>query len=221
MDHEGKQIAQWLNDHGVAAFILRYRHAGTGHQHPAPMMDGQRAIRVVRARSQEWKIDPARIGVLGFSAGGHLASTLGTHFTDENPQAEDPLDRPSSRPDFLVLAYPVISFVADYTHRGSRRNLLGPDADESLVKQFSNELQVTEKTPPTFLFHTSEDTGVPPENSIAFYLALTKAGVPAELHIYERGPHGVGLARDLPGASDWSERLLQWMRVRGLVKSSD
>jgi acetyl esterase/lipase len=218
MEKEGSRIAEWLNSFGVTAFVLRYRHGGTGHRHPVPMHDGQRAIRTVRSRANEWNIDPAKIGVLGFSAGGHLASTLGTHFDGGNPSAVDPIDRASSRPDFLVLCYPVISFTADYTHQGSREKLLGMSADSQLVRSLSNELQVTGDTPPTFLFHTDADTGVPPENSIAFYEALRRAGVPAELHIYEHGGHGVGLARDIPGTRDWSQRCREWMQARELLQ---
>jgi acetyl esterase/lipase len=217
MDHEGGQIADWLNSMGVTAFILKYRLHGTGHQHPIPMLDGQRAIRTVRARAAEWKIDPKRVGIIGFSAGGHLASTLGTHFDAGDSKASDPIDRVSSRPDFMVLCYPVISMTADFIHRGSRNNLLGPAPDKKLVVSLSNETQVTRETPPTFLFHTNEDTGVLPENSIAFYAALRKAGVPAEMHIYEHGPHGVGLAKTIPGTNTWPDRCREWMQTHGLL----
>ncbi|MGE3241347.1 MAG: alpha/beta hydrolase, partial [Pirellulales bacterium] len=149
MDHEGKQIAEWLNSFGVTAFVLRYRHSGTGHKHPTPMLDGQRAVRTVRSRASEWGIDPQRIGVMGFSAGGHLTSTLGTHFDAGDSAAADPIDRASSRPDFLILCYPVITFTADYMHQGSRDNLLGKNADPELVRSLSNELQVKKDTPPT------------------------------------------------------------------------
>jgi acetyl esterase/lipase len=217
MDHEGKQIAQWLNSLGVAAFVLEYRHHGRGYEHPAPLDDAQRAIRTVRAKASEWHVKTDRIGILGFSAGGHLASTAGTHFDAGKADAADPIERASCRPDFMVLCYPVITFTAEYTHAGSRRNLLGDKPDPELVKQFSNETQVTSETPPTFLFHTDQDSGVPPENSVAFYLALHKAKVPAELHIYEKGKHGVGLARSLPGTATWSDRCADWMRGRGLL----
>lgn len=217
MEKEGSRIDQWLNSFGVTAFVLRYRHVGTGHRHPVPMLDGQRAIRTVRARAGELGVDPARIGVMGFSAGGHLASTLGTHFDAGDPEAEDPIDRASSRPDFMILCYPVISLVADYTHRGSRANLLGGKPDDALLQSLSNELQVTRDTPPAFLFHTDADTGVPAENSVAFYLALRRAGVPAELHVYAAGPHGVGLAETIPGTRTWPDRCRQWIETRGLV----
>jgi acetyl esterase/lipase len=218
MEKEGSKIAEWLNSFGVTAAVLRYRHSGTGHQHPVPMLDGQRAIRNVRSRAGEWGLDPAKIGVMGFSAGGHLASTLGTHFDAGDAAAADPIDRISSRPDFMILCYPVISFTDDFTHTGSRRNLLGDKPDAALVRSLSNHLQVTSETPPAFLFHTNGDTGVPPANSIVFYEALHQAGVPAELHIYENGGHGVGLAADIPGTRDWPERCRAWMKTRGLLE---
>lgn len=216
MDHEGRQIAGWLNARGLAAFVLKYR-LGPRYRHPAPLEDAQRAIRIVRSRAGEFGVHPERIGIWGFSAGGHLASTAATHFDGGDPQAADPAARVSSRPDFAILAYPVISFTTDYTHRGSRNNLLGPSPDPALLDSLSNEKQVTPQTPPTFLFHTDQDKGVPAENSVLFYLALRKAGVPAELHIYERGPHGVGLAAKDPILSTWAERLEDWFRTRGLL----
>ena len=217
MDHEGHQIAQWLNSFGVSAFIVTYRLGKNGYRHPIPMNDGKRAIRTVRTNATEWEIDPNRIGVLGFSAGGHLASTLGTHFDSGDANASDPIDRASSRPDFMVLLYPVISFTEDYQHSGSRRMLLGEDADPALVASLSNETQVKGNTPPTFLVHTSEDTGVPPQNSIAFYLALHEKGIPAELHIYEKGRHGLGMGSRGSAFSSWPERCEEWMRERGLL----
>jgi len=218
MEKEGNKIAEWLNSFGVTAFVLRYRHAGTGHKHPTPMLDGQRAIRTVRARTGEWEIDPKKIGVMGFSAGGHLASTLGTHFDAGTASASDPIDRASSRPDFMILCYPVISLVAEYTHTGSRDNLLGKKPDATLTKSLSNEFQVTSDTPPAFLFHTDEDHYVPTENSVAFYLALRHAGVPAELHVYRNGGHGVGLAESVPGMSDWPARCRAWIETQVLAK---
>jgi acetyl esterase/lipase len=219
MDHEGEQIARWLNSIGVTAFVLKYRLGPTYH-HPIELGDAQRAIRTVRTKAAEYRVRPDRIGIMGFSAGGHLASTAGTHFDAGDPGAADPIDRASSRPDFLVLCYPVISFTTPYTHRGSLRSLLGDNPDPKLVESLSNELQVTAQTPPTFLFHTTTDTTVPPENSALFYLALRKAGVPAELHIYERGPHGVGLAPTDEALSTWSGRLSDWLRVRGLLNGA-
>ncbi|MBI4604514.1 MAG: alpha/beta hydrolase [Planctomycetes bacterium] len=218
LDHEGRQVAEWLNSFGAAAFVLSYRIAPR-YRHPAPLQDAQRAVRTVRARAKEWGVLPDRVGILGFSAGGHLASSAGTHFDGGNAVSADPVERAGSRPDFMVLAYPVISFTAPYAHVGSRRNLLGDPADPALVESLSSETRVTAATPPAFLFHTSADTGVPPENSIAFYLALRKAGVPAEVHIYERGEHGVGLAPKDPVLSSWPERCRAWMESRGLLKT--
>lgn len=212
--HEGKDVAAWLNSFGVAGFMLRYRHAPK-YRHPAPLLDAQRALRTVRARAKEFGVDPARIGILGFSAGGHLASTAGTHFDPGNPEAKDPIDRESSRPDFMVLVYPVISLTTKYTHTGSKNNLLGKDPDPKLVESLSNELQVTAKTPPTFLMHTSGDTGVPAENSVLFYLALRQHKVRAELHIYQDGGHGFGLAPGNPVLGTWPARCEAWMRANG------
>src|SRR6516225_8776535 len=180
VDHEGKQVAEWLSGLGIAAFVLRYR-LGPRYHHPAMLDDAGRSIRTVRARAHEWGLDPHRIGIIGFSAGGHLASTAGTHFDAGKPDATDPIERVSCRPDFLILCYPVISLEPPYAHMGSRNNLLGKDAPDELVKDLSNHLKVTDRTPPTFIFHTDEDKGVLPENAILFYSALKKAKVPAEL----------------------------------------
>ncbi len=218
MSYEGIDIGKWLNDHGIAAFVLKYRHRGTGYGHPSPLDDAQRAIRTVRARAAEFGVDPARIGILGFSAGGHLASSAGTHFDAGQSDAADPVERVSCRPDFMILCYPVISLTTPYTHQGSKKNLLGADPDPKLVELMSNELQVTPETPPTFLWHTDGDTGVPSENSVLFYLALRKAKVPAELHVYEKGRHGLGLAAKQPGAARWPDSCIDWMRARGLLE---
>jgi acetyl esterase/lipase len=214
--HEGKDPAEWLNRHGIAAFVLRYR-LGPRYHHPAPMQDAQRAMRLVRCRAKEWNLDPKRIGIWGFSAGGHLASTVATHFDDGKPDADDPIERVSCRPDFAILCYPVITLRPPFTHGGSRRNLLGDNPDEALVASLCNDEQVTEKTPPTFLFHTNEDRAVPPENSILFYQALRKKKVPAELHIYEKGVHGVGLGAGRGAVSAWPEQLAGWLKTRGLL----
>jgi len=213
LDHEGKQIAEWLNGRGIAALVLTYR-IGPRYRHPAPLQDAQRAIRYARTHAGEFGYSPDRIGIWGFSAGGHLASTAATHFDAGDQGAADPVDRISCRPDFLILAYPVISFKSDFTHKGSRNNLLGPNPDPALVESLSNETQVTAQTPPTFLFHTDADSGVPAENSVAFYLALRKAGVPAELHVYREGKHGVGLAPTDPILSSWSRRLGDWLTLQ-------
>jgi acetyl esterase/lipase len=215
-EHEGQQISLWLNSMGVAGFVLKYR-LGPKYHHPIELGDAQRAIRFVRAHAAEYRVRPERVGIWGFSAGGHLASTAATHFDAGQPDAADPIDRQGSRPDFAILAYPVISFTTTYTHQGSKRNLLGENPDPKLVESLSNELQVTPQTPPTFLFHTTEDKGVPPENSVLFYLALRKAGVPCEMHIYERGPHGVGLARFDHILGSWTDRLAGWLQTRGLL----
>jgi acetyl esterase/lipase len=217
LDHEGKQIGEWFNKFGVTAFVLRYR-ISPDYQHPSPMLDVQRAIRTVRSRAAEWKLDPARIGVMGFSAGGHLASTAATHFDAGDPSATDAIDKASCRPDFAILCYPVITLTQDFMHRGSRNNLLGKEPDPELVKSLSNELQVTKETPPTFLFHTTEDKGVPPQNSAVFYIACVQNGVPAELHIFEKGRHGIGLGKDVPGAQEWPDRLQTWLGVRGYLE---
>lgn len=215
MDHEGKQIAEFLNNLGISAFVLRYR-LGPKYHHPIELGDAQRAIRIVRSRAREFQIAPNRVGIMGFSAGGHLASTAGTHFDAGKADAADPIDRVGSRPDFLVLGYPVISF-DEYAHTGSRTNLLGADADPKLVESLSNYKQVTAQTPPTFLFHTTTDTVVPPENSVLFYMALRKFNIPAEMHIFEKGPHGVGLAQKDQALSLWPLALSNWFKTRGLL----
>jgi len=214
-EKEGTDIARWLNSIGVSAFVLKYR-LGPKYHHPIELGDAQRAIRTVRTKAAEYRVLPDRIGIMGFSAGGHLASSAGTHFDAGNPSAADPIDRAGSRPDFMVLCYPVISF-GTYAHRGSMQMLLGDNPDPKLVELMSNELQVTAQTPPTFLFHTTEDRTVPVENSVLFYMALRKAGVPAEMHIYEDGPHGVGLAQTDEALSSWPARLADWLRIRGLL----
>jgi acetyl esterase/lipase len=217
MNHEGRQVANYLNSVGITAFVLKYR-LGPKYHHPVEIGDAQRAIRLVRARAAEFHVDAGKVGILGFSAGGHLASTAGTHFDAGKADATDPIDRQSSRPDFMVLGYPVISFTTPVTHKGSLKNLLGDNPDPELVKSLSSELQVTAQTPPTFLFSTSGDTAVPPENSIMFYLALHKAGVPAEIHVFEKGPHGVGLGGMDAALQEWPKLLVMWFRTRGLLK---
>lgn len=216
IDKEGHQVARWLNSLGVAAFVLKYR-LGPKYRHPAMLMDAQRAIRTVRARAAEWNVDPSRIGILGFSAGGHLASTAGTHFDPGKPGSSDPIETVSSRPDFMILIYPVITLRDEYTHQGSKRNLLGPEPDPRLVELLSNERQVTPETPPTFLVHTTDDRAVPVENSLLFYQALRTAGVPAEMHVYQSGPHGFGLAPNDPVLSSWLERCEDWMARLNLL----
>ncbi len=217
MDHEGHQIGRWLNEHGIAGFICDYRHRGKGYGHPAPLQDAQRAVRTVRARAKEFGVDPSKIGILGFSAGGHLTSSALTHFDAGKADAEDEIERVSCRPDFGVLCYPVIAFDQPFTHKGSQRNLLGAEASAELVASMSSEKQVTDQTPPCFLWHTTADTGVPPENSVAFYSALIAHKVSAELHIYEKGKHGLGLAKEEPGTAAWPAACLAWLKGRGVV----
>ena len=215
-EHEGRQEAYWFNAMGVTAFVLKYR-LGPRYHHPIELGDAQRAIRTVRARAAEFNVIPDRIGMMGFSAGGHLTATAGTHFDAGKADAPDPLDRVSSRPDFLILGYPVISFDPAVAHAGSVRNLLGDKPDPKLIEDLSNDLRVTAQTPPTFLFHTTNDSAVPVENSVRFYLALRKAKVPAEMHLFETGPHGVGMALNDPALSAWPSLLLNWLRARGLL----
>lgn len=214
--HEGRQWAYWYNAMGITAFVVKYR-LGPRYHHPIELGDAQRAIRTVRARAAEFGVSPDRVGIMGFSAGGHLVSTAATHFDAGLPDARDAIDRASSRPDFLILGYPVISFDPAITHAGSVRNLLGDRPDAALIENLSNELQVTPRTPPTFIFHTANDTAVPVENSIRFFLALRKAGVPAEMHVFENGPHGVGMALSDPALGKWPELLAGWLRARGLM----
>jgi len=216
-NHEGRQVANYLNSLGMAAFVLRYR-LGPRYHHPIELGDAQRAIRLVRSRAADWRLDPARIGILGFSAGGHLAMTASTHFDAGNSSAADAIDRVNSRPDFTILGYPVISMIESWTHQGSKNSLLGNNADPELARSLSGELTVTKETPPTFIFQTNADTTVPAENSVYYYLALRKSGIPAEMHVFEKGPHGVGLANDDPALSEWSKLLANWLRVRGIVK---
>ncbi len=222
MDHEGTQVAEYFNKLGVHAFVLEYRIAKGDRKGPlghAPMLDVNRAIRIVRSKAKELEIDPKRIGLMGFSAGGHLASTGGTHFDDGLLKDGDEIDKVGCRPDFLILGYPVITMEPGVTHGGTRMNLLGKEPDAKDVEFFSNEKRVTKDTPPTFLFHTDEDTAVLPENAIRFYAALKQAKVPAELHIYEKGPHGVGInpKTTSDGTNAWKDRLTDWMKVRGVL----
>jgi acetyl esterase/lipase len=216
MGHEGQEIAAWLNARGINAWILRYRLGSSGYHHPVQKGDVLRAMRWVRGQASQTGTDPNRIGIWGFSAGGHLASTAATHFDLGDPSAGDAIDRLSSRPDFAILCYPVISMDEGITHKGSRRNLLGNDRyeDKVLIEQLSNDKRVTKDTPPTFIFHTLEDTAVPVENSLRFFSALRAHGVKqSELHVYQNGRHGVGLAAADPVLSSWSGRLEDWLKV--------
>jgi acetyl esterase/lipase len=217
MNNEGRAPANYLNALGIAAFVLRYR-LGPKYHHPIELGDAQRAIRTVRARAAEWHIAADRIGIMGFSAGGHLAASASTHFDAGKPDAADPIDRASSRPDFAVLAYPVISFVEPWTHQGSKTNLLGEHPDPALARSLSSETQVTPATPPAFLYHTSADTVVPAENAVAYFLALRKAGVPAEMHVFRNGAHGTGLGQQDYALAEWPRLLANWLRVTGFMK---
>jgi len=216
-NHEGRQVANYLNSLGIVAFVLRYR-LGPKYHHPIELGDAQRAIRMLRSHAGEWHLDSARIGIMGFSAGGHLAMSASTHFDAGKRDAPDVIDRASSRPDVAILGYPVISLTESWTHAGSKTALLGDRPDPQLAASLSGENSVTKDTPPTFLFQTNEDTTVPAENSVQYYLALRRAGVPAELHVFERGPHGVGLANSDPALAEWSKLLANWLRVRGVIR---
>jgi len=213
-DWEGSDIARWLNSRGIAAFVLKYRLPGSKSNivpHKSPLMDAQRAMRIVRSNAAAWNIDPGKIGVMGFSAGGHLASTLSTHYDAGDPSSSDPVEQVSCRPDFSVLVYPVISFTEEFQHSGSRINLLGEDAEESLVKYYSNELQVTADTPPAILIHSDDDKGVPVENSIVYYKALRANSISSELHIYPYGGHGYSLAIGKGHLATWPDRVIEWI----------
>lgn len=214
-EKEGTVFAQWLNNLGITAFVLEYRHAPQYH-YPAPILDGQRAVRYVRAHASEYNLATDRIGMFGFSAGGHLTATVGTHNDAGNPTAKDPVERVSNRPDFLILAYPVIAQLAPAASR-SFTDLLGPNPDQKLIDDMTPDLHVTEQTPPTFLALANDDGAVSPENSVRFYMALLKAKVPAEMHIYQRGGHGFGMAYLDPALSSWTGRLADWLRVRGYL----
>jgi len=214
-DHEGRPVAQWLNTLGIKAFVLKYRLGPSGYHHPAMLEDAQRAVQHVRSRAKQWGIDPAKIGIMGFSAGGHVASSAGTHFVAGDPNAADPIARMSSRPDFMILIYPVIT-MGEFAHAGSRQNLLGPNPSPELVELMSNEKQVTRDTPPAFLVATANDATVPVENSMAFAEALRRAGAGFELHVFQTGPkHGYGLAQGDPVVGIWPKLCEQWLRAHG------
>jgi acetyl esterase/lipase len=213
-DLEGTDIARYLNSIGVAAIVLKYRLPTYGNciePHKAPLMDAQRAMRMVRSNAKAWNIDPAKIGVMGFSAGGHLASTLGTHFDYGNKTAADSIERQSSRPDFMILMYPVISFIDASSHKGSYEALLGKDPDKDLLNDYSNELQVRQDTPPAFFTHADNDSGVPVENSLLMYKALRKKNIPSELHILSEGEHGFGLGINNEHIGSWTYNLKLWL----------
>jgi acetyl esterase/lipase len=221
-NHEGEHYARFLNEQGIAGFVLKYRLGSAGYHHPIMLQDAARSVRTVRAHATEWKLDPKRIGIMGSSAGGHLASTLLTHFDSGKAAATDEIDRQSSRPDLGILCYAVIS-MGQFTHQGSRNNLFGKDPSPELVGELSNELQVTKQTPPCFVWHTLEDTAVPVENSLQFAEALRKAGVPFDLHIYQKGRHGIGLGS--PGYDPakwhpWTRDCIFWLSEQGWTKDT-
>jgi acetyl esterase/lipase len=218
--HEGRDYALWLNQQGLSAFVVQYRLGSKGYRHPAMLNDAARAVRLVRARANEWNVDPKRVAIMGSSAGGHLASTLLTHFDAGKADASDPVERQSSRPDAGILCYAVIS-MGEHTHQGSKNNLLGTNATPELVQLLSNELQVTKETPPCFIWHTWEDKAVKVENALMFAGALQKAGVPFDLHIYQQGRHGIGLNDKAPFANvhPWAKDLVFWLKVHGFVKN--
>ena len=217
-EHEGKGYAEYLTKFGITCFVLKYRLGNHGYKHPSMLNDAARAVRLVRHRAADWNVDPSRIGIMGSSAGGHLASSLLTHYDAGDLDAEDPVDHASSRPDLGVLCYAVIS-MGDKTHQGSKRNLLGDKPDPALVWLMSNELQVTPDTPPCFVWHTAEDTAVPVENSLMFAAALAQAKVPFDLHVFEKGRHGIGLGNRPPEnlIHPWADDLVFWLRERGFV----
>ncbi len=212
-DWEGTDIAKFLNGKGIAGIVVKYRlpsAVSQTEQYNVPLIDAQRALRLVRAKAAEFNIVPNKIGILGFSAGGHLASTLGTQFNAKVYDPVDEIDRLSPRPDFMALGYPVITFGGS-THVGSRTNLLGENPDPKMVEYFSNEKQVTAETPPTFLVHATDDGGVPVENSLLFFQALKDKGVSATLHVYPKGGHGFSLALHDKHLRGWTERMFEWM----------
>jgi acetyl esterase/lipase len=216
MDKEGHAVARWLNTIGVAGMVLKYRMPRpdlSAGQKPWPIQDGEQAIRLARSHAAEWKIDAHRVGLMGFSAGGHLASSVGTHFDEAAPASTNEVDRISERPDFMILAYPVISMAESITHQGSLHSLLGSTPDPKWVEFYSNELNVTSRTPPTFLVQAQDDR-VSVENSLRFYDALKKAGVPAELHVFEKGGHGFGLGVAGGETAVWPSLCAAWLKNR-------
>lgn len=219
-NYEGDHYARFLNEQGIAGFVLKYRLGSAGYRHPSMLLDAARAVRTIRANAGDWKLNPSRIGIMGSSAGGHLASTLLTHFDPGNRNAPDSIDRQSSRPDLGILCYPVVT-MGQFTHQGSRNNLLGKEPSPELIQALSNELQVSAQTPPCFIWHTLEDSAVPVENSLQFAEAMRKAGVAFDLHIYQKGPHGIGLgSHNYEPAKwhPWTRDCVFWLKSQGWVK---
>jgi len=217
--HEGKGYAEWLNEHGIAGIVVKYRLGSHGYRHPAMLNDAARALRLTRSKASEWKLDPKKIGIMGSSAGGHLASTLLTHFDAGKPDDADPIERQSSRPDLGILCYPVIS-MGEHTHAGSRKNLLGENPSAELIEDLSNEKRVTKETPICFIWHTWEDKGVKIENAFGFAAALQANDIPFDLHVYQKGPHGIGLGGGRAGGPlhPWTEDCLFWLKANGWLK---
>lgn len=220
-DHEGSQYARWFNELGIAGSVVKYRLGSAGYRHPAMLQDAARAVRTVRARAQEWQLDPRRIGVIGSSAGGHLASTIMTHWDHGNPMSPDVIERQSSRPDLVVLCYAVVSMSQEFTHKGSRANLLGDNPAPELLRDLSAEWQVNSNTPPCFMWSTADDRTVPVENSLALAQALSQVNVPFDLHIYAHGPHGIGLGNkniEKSKLHPWTRECELWLRENGFTK---
>ncbi|WAC10198.1 alpha/beta hydrolase [Dyadobacter pollutisoli] len=215
--HEGSDFAKWFNDRGISAFVLKYRlpnEKAMTHQHEVPLMDAMQGMKLIRQNAAKWNIDLNKIGVMGFSAGGHLAATLSTHYNMGEKASKD------AKPDFSILLYPVISLQPSIAHGGSRDNLLGPDKSEELIKYYSNELQVSDQTPPAFLVHAMDDTGVPVENSIQYYLALKNKKIPAEMHLYPKGGHGYGMRTEGKGSlANWPAAMEGWLKSLGYMKN--
>jgi len=216
MDHEGYDMAKWLQSKGIAGIVLKYR-LPYGH-HEIPSGDARQTMRIVRMNAKEWGIDPDKLGIAGSSAGGHLASTVGTSFDLGNKQSTDPIEKMSCRPDFMLLLYPVISFDESVGHMGSRKNLIGEGNDWKLAKQYSNELNVTKETPPTFLILADDDKTVLPQNSVDFYLALKKYDIPAEMHIFQEGGHGFGMTKKNLPVDQWPDLFYSWLKAQKIVK---
>jgi len=211
-DYEGVDVAKWLNKNGIAGIVLKYRLPSDlimKDKSVGPLQDAQEAMRIIRRNASDWKIDTRKIGVMGFSAGGHLASTLSTHYAEKVYEMKDTT---SARPDFSLLIYPVITFDASFTHMGSRKNLIGENPADSIIRHFSNELMITEKTPPAFIVHASDDKAVPVKNSLVYFEGLVKFNIPAEIHVFQKGGHGFGLAINRGTESAWPDLCLNWLR---------
>jgi len=215
MDHEGYDIAEWLKSKGVAGIVLKYRLPYGNHE--VPSSDARQAIKIVRKNATDWGIHPDKIGIAGSSAGGHLASTVGTRFDYGNSSAQTEVEKMSSRPDFMLLLYPVITFREEFGHMGSRKNLIGEGNNWEMVEKYSNELHVSSETPPTFLVLADDDSGVPPRNSVEFYLALKENSVPAEMHIFAEGGHGFGITKHNQPADQWPDLFYNWLKAIDII----